>query len=222
MQTKHKAFITKTEGACLPHWTKEAGVYSVTFRLEDSLPATAREAILRYRQEFEATKAKIEAPTKGLRMSEEIVLHRLYSARIDALLDAGAGSCLMRDDRAARIVSNALHFFEGTRYRLVAWAVMPNHVHVVFAPISGHSLDAILQSWKGFTTHKINGLFGRSGRLWQKESYDHLVRGQEDLDHHVGYVLNNPVAAGLKDWPWVGRLNASTFDILTTEARASI
>jgi REP element-mobilizing transposase RayT len=187
-------------------------------RVPVSLPAEAREAISRCRRDFEATRAKIDAPTRGLRMVEEILLHRIYSARLDAMLDAGAGTCLMREDRVAKIVADALHFFEGQRYRLIAWAVMPNHVHVVVAPRGGRSLAEILLSWKGFTGQEINRAVGRTGPLWQKESYDHLVRGQEDLDHHVAYVLANPLAAGLKHWRWAGRVSSSTFVQLTEDA----
>jgi (E)-4-hydroxy-3-methylbut-2-enyl-diphosphate synthase len=81
---------------------------------------------------------------------------------------------------------------------------MPNHVHAVLRPAEGELLEKILHSWKSFTAHEINRRLGTSGAVWQKESYDHLVRDGEDLRNQVGYVMRNPVKAGLGDWEWVG------------------
>ncbi len=81
---------------------------------------------------------------------------------------------------------------------------MPNHVHVVLTPLPGFALSSILHSWKSFTAKAINKHLGRSGTVWQAESYDHLVRNRADLMHHVFYTRENPQRAGLKDWPWVG------------------
>ncbi len=138
-------------------------------------------------------------------LAREITLWRVFSHRMDAMLDAGAGSCVMRDPRIADLVEGALRFFDGDRYILHAWAVMPNHAHVVFTPLRDHALDEVLKSWKGFTSRETNRLLNREGMLWQKESHDHLVRNQEDFDHHLEYTLKNPAAAGLTNWRWVGR-----------------
>ncbi len=82
---------------------------------------------------------------------------------------------------------------------------MPNHVHVVLTPGEGHELSRILHSWKSFTANRINVLLGRSGRLWQEESFDHVIRSEEDLVKFIDYTENNPVVAGLcglpDDWP---------------------
>ena len=110
----------------------------------------------------------------------------------------------MRRAEVAEVVANALRHFDGKRYRLLAWCVMPNHVHAVLQPMGDHDLPAILHSWKSFTAHAINKLLGRSGPVWQSEYYDHLVRDQQDLIHHVAYVRENPVVAGLRGWKWVG------------------
>lgn len=120
------------------------------------------------------------------------------------MLNRNHGECLLRNESAAQIVANALKNFEGKRYALHAWCVMPNHVHVIFRPHEGFSLTGVLHSWKSFTAHAINKLLGRSGGLWQQESYDHLIRDQADLEHHINYVRNNPAKAGLKNWKWVG------------------
>lgn len=81
---------------------------------------------------------------------------------------------------------------------------MPNHVHTLLRPETGHGLPDILQSWKSFTAKKINKLFGQTGRLWMPEWYDHLVRDREELLRFANYTMDNPKRAGLTNWPWVG------------------
>ena len=93
-------------------------------------------------------------------------------------------------------------------YDLPAWCVMPNHVHVVVRPREGHRLADILHSWKSFTATRINRLLGRTGRQWQREYYDHLIRDEREFGRIIQYILQNPAKAGLKHWPWVGMREA--------------
>ena len=88
-------------------------------------------------------------------------------------------------------------------YRLVAWCVMPNHVHVVCRLLPGQELAAVLQSWKSYTARKANGILERSGNFWQREYYHRLIRDEEEFARAVRYVVSNPDRAGLKDWKWV-------------------
>jgi REP element-mobilizing transposase RayT len=125
------------------------------------------------------------------------------SAAIDGALDAGHGACWMTRPEIATLVVCAFQRFDGERYQLSAWCVMPNHVHVVIRPHAGHSLSKILQSWKGSTAYEANHRIGRSGTFWQREAYDHLIRDEAEFHHAVQYVLNNPTKAGLRDWPWI-------------------
>lgn len=81
---------------------------------------------------------------------------------------------------------------------------MPNHVHAVVRPGS-HDLSSILHTWKSFTASEANRSLGRSGEFWQKESYDHIVRDESELERTVRYVVENPVNAGLADWRWTWR-----------------
>ena len=117
-----------------------------------------------------------------------------------------AGSCILRRPDIARIVQDALLHFEGQRYHLCAWCIMPNHVHVVLQPLAGHELQDILHSWKSFTATKINRLLHRQGALWERESFNHLIRRAEHVERFVYYTEHNPVAAGFtaapKDWPF--------------------
>ncbi|MBK8206938.1 MAG: transposase [Planctomycetes bacterium] len=187
-------------GANLPHWTAEGATYSVTFRLADSIPASAVE---RLQAELADLKARIERGGEVV-LSEQIKLARLQSEAVDDLLNSGQGECLMNQPAIAAIVAGALKHFDGQRYRLIAWCVMPNHVHVVFAPMGVHGLSEILHTWKSFTANQINKQLGRSGTVWQSESYDHLIRDRADLMHHVFYARENQVKAGLNNWPWTG------------------
>ncbi|MCC6321347.1 MAG: transposase [Phycisphaerales bacterium] len=193
--------IDKRHGAYLPHWTRDGATYSATFRLVDSLPVSV---LAGYVQEREGIVARAAANGRELSALERARLDELHSERIEAYLDSGAGACWLRDERVAELVQGALMHFEGVRYEVFAWCVMPNHVHAVFRPREGFGLSAILHSWKGFTSSEANKLLGRTGAFWQPESYDHLIRDEEEFAHAVRYVLENPAKAGLRDWQWVG------------------
>jgi len=193
--------IEKRQGSYLPHWTADGAMYSVTFRLADSLPRGVLEGFLRER---EAIMKRAEAAGRCLTAQEEQRLEQLFSEKVERFLDAGYGACVLRDDRVALLVRDAMAHFDGERYDVLAWCVMPNHVHVVVRPRAGHDLSDILHSWKSFTGNRINRLLGRRGVLWQPESFDHLIRDGEDFEHTAAYVLGNPEAAGLQDWRWRG------------------
>lgn len=112
----------------------------------------------------------------------------------------------MPDERpeGAEVVQRALLHFDGERYRLHAWAIMPNHVHAVVEPLPSHELSKILHSWKSYTAHEVNRLLMRSGEVWMKESYDHIIRSEASYHRTVQYLLDNPGNAGLTGWTWVG------------------
>lgn len=193
--------ILKRVGAYLPHWEKDGGSYSVTFRLFDSLPQCVLNNLVAEREQFFAAAKKRQCPLSEF---EEARLQYLFSEKIDAYIDAGYGFCWMKDPVIARLVADAIRFFDGTRYLLYAWCVMPNHVHVVMKPVFHYTLPNILHSWKSFTARQANQWLKRSGSFWQPEYYDHLIRSEEDFRHSINYVLGNPQKAGLKHWPWIG------------------
>lgn len=145
----------------LPHWERDEAAYFVTFRLFDSLPAVALERI------------KQTKPGGA------------YADRLDAYLDRGSGAAFLKHPRIAKLVVDALRHFDGVGYRLHAWCVMPNHVHVVFSALPARTpalrLSSIIQSWKSYTA---------------KEA--------------IEYAIYNPVKSGLcerwEDWPGTGLL----------------
>ena len=183
---------------------REGGTYFVTFRQAGTLP---KEVLLRFKQERDAMLAQAEAARRPLTWHEQEELFRWYSDRVDKYLDAGHGLCHLRDPALADLVAGAIRFFEGRRYELRAWVVMPNHAHAVVWPMPGHVLSDILHSWKSFTSHEINQrLAAKVSPFWQSESYEHLIRDDEDLHRCCHYTLMNPVNARLcarpEDWKW--------------------
>jgi len=120
-----------------------------------------------------------------------------YYRRIEEYLDKGSGKAWLRDRRVALIVQDALLHFDGERYRLYAWVIMPNHVHVLVRPLNGHDLAEVVQSWKSFTAHRSNRLLGLNGHFWQKEYFDRYVRNERYFAAAVSYIERNPVKAGL-------------------------
>jgi len=199
--TESTETIHKRQGAKLPHWTTPNGIYAVTFRLVDSVPADIADKM---RQERESIVANAAAAGRDVSVVEQQRLQRLYSEQLEALLHAGHGECWLARDDVASLAASSLNHFDGTRYRLYAWVVMPNHVHVVVSPLQEHTLPSVLHSWKRHIALEANKRLGRSGTFWQAESYDHLIRDAADLSNQIEYVLQNPVQAGLANWKWVG------------------
>ncbi|KAF0182909.1 MAG: hypothetical protein FD124_184 [Alphaproteobacteria bacterium] len=119
----------------------------------------------------------------------------------DDQLDLGAGSCVLRDPACARFVEDVLLHADGERYHLIAWCVMPNHVHVVFEQMAGHLLGDVVQEWKSVSAHRINRSLRRHGALWRREYFDRYMRDDGHLSATVKYVEMNPVKAGLAPEP---------------------
>jgi REP element-mobilizing transposase RayT len=188
----------------LPHLKREGGAYFASFRQAGTLP---RDVLRRFKLEREAITRQAEATKRPLTWHEQEELFRWYSNRVDNYLDAGHGVCHLRRPELAGVVADAIRHFDSQRYELRAWVVMPNHAHVVVWPMPGHTLSDILHSWKSFTAHEINKLLPEKVvPFWQSESYDHLVRDDEDMQRCCHYTWMNPVNASLcarpEDWPW--------------------
>ncbi|HEX6777965.1 MAG TPA: transposase, partial [Ktedonobacterales bacterium] len=185
--------------ARLPHWEQKGATYFVTFRLADALPA---QTLLAFEAERAALLKQQESPHE-LSADEKKRLDELLSERIQGYLDTGAGACHLANPVIANIVANALRHFNGTRYQLFCWCIMPNHVHVIVRPLDSHTLVNILHSWKSFTALEANRLLGSKGDFWQREYYDHFIRDEQDFQRLVEYVVNNPIKARLENWQWV-------------------
>lgn len=168
----------------LPHFDKPGMIQFITFRLSDAVP----DLLLR------EWKALLELPDE-----------RERRIQLEAFLDRGYGACHLRDPRVATVVQEALLFFDRERYRLLAWIIMPNHVHAL-VEVAQTPMSKILSSWKTFTAKQANRILGRTGTFWQTEYFDRHIRDEEHFRKAVHYIEWNPVKAHLvkspQEWQW--------------------
>lgn len=172
----------RTKGK-LPHFDLPGLYQFVTFRLADALPQAAISSIRR-------------AAHTG---SEE------FSEEMDGHLDSGYGACWLARPEIAAIVNEALLYFDGRRYEMFHWVVMPNHVHAMFRVQPGHPLPEVIHSWKSFTANAANKRLGRSGDFYQHGYFDRMIRDEDHFYLTAHYIEDNPVKAGLcrtpEEWP---------------------
>lgn len=175
----------------LPHWQQGSSWVFVTWRLHDSIP---KQKLVQWMATRERWLQQHLTPWDEQTAAE---YHQRFAQQIDDWLDQGIGSCVLKNSVNARIVADSLRHFDGERYEMGTFVVMPNHVHVLFRPLGGHLLSNIVKSWKGFSARKINALTGESGAVWQADYWDQLIRN--DLHYHtvVTYIRENPAKAQL-------------------------
>ena len=201
----------------LPHWAQAGTLCFLTWRTNDSLPAAAWQGILHERNEAlrrfgvdpEAANSRRELATwatlsescrkqiANLPAKERAKLHWLLFAAADSASDRDLGACVLRRPELARIVGDALLAFDGDRYVVTDFVVMPNHVHVLAAFADENCLVTQPAAWKRFTARKINETLGRTGRFWQVEQFDHLVRCEAEFVQIRDYIAENPIKARL-------------------------
>ncbi len=173
----------------LPHFDGIAIPQFITIHLADAIP---KKVIDRWREEL-----------KSLRYEEERIL---LQRRIERYLDVGYAEALLKHANVATMVQNSLLKFDGDRYRLFAWVVMPNHVHTLMTRFAGFELKNIFHSLKSYTAHEANKMLHRSGQFWLEDYFDRYIRNAEQFQKTVQYIENNPVKARLckkaSDWPF--------------------
>ena len=201
----------------LPHYQPSDATFFITFRLAGSLPG---EVIARLREEHMQNEKLLQKIRDAKERKRKLAVQRKqYFGRVDELLDkAVEGPYWLKDERVAEVITDAIHFRDGKDYELIAYCIMPNHVHLVFHvghverngislkrdtvslykqnTDSRYTVTSILQSLKRYTALKANKILNRAGAFWQHESYDHVVRDEKELERIIAYVLNNPVKAG--------------------------
>jgi putative transposase len=166
----------------LPHFHPENAYLFLTWRLWGSLPS--------------GTDSSVYASAGHAFLAQDRALDRRAS-----------GPLWLKDPRIADLVARAIVIGEGDRrfYELVAWVVMPNHVHLLILP---RVAVAILMRWlKGSTARRANQILARTGQpFWQDESYDHYLRDVRQMERTIAYIEENPVSAGLapspEKWSW--------------------
>ncbi len=180
----------------LPHWRQEGATYFVTFRLADALP---REKL----DDLKYTKLLWEQKNPSPTDQDWQTYARTVLRKTERWLDEGYGSCCLKSPESSGIVASSLHHFEGSRYSLFSYVMMPNHVHLVVCPMQSHKLEAIIKSWKRFTATRINQHEEQSGSLWQEEYFDRIVRDVAHLRRILKYIQMNPQKAGVSAQAWL-------------------
>ncbi len=168
----------------LPHFDSDDAIQSLNFRLFDAMPMPLIEE---WRRQLGWCKYLDQNDPKA------VALRR----RIETYEDVGWGACFLSDPGIAKLIEDALLHFDGERYHLLAWCVMPNHVHSLFEMIAGRSLGGILHSWRSYTAKEANRILGRSGQFWDEDYFDRYIRDQDHLKNAINYIEQNPVKAGL-------------------------
>lgn len=176
----------------LPHWAANSTIIFITYRLADSMPADKLRQWQFERDEW----LRLHPEPWDVATAGEY--YDTFPARFDEWLDAGYGSCILaREDCRRVVVENLLHF-NGGRYKLHAFVVMPNHVHVLVEIANREELPKIVHGWKSYTAKRMNEVVGGSGGVWQREYFDRLIRNAEHYTRTVEYIRKNArVAEGL-------------------------
>jgi len=176
----------------LPHYDGGEINQFITVHLGDALP----------KKVIDRWKLELKDETDDERKKE------LYW-RTEKYIDQGYGECYLRLESVAIIVREALMHFEGERYTLISWVIMPNHIHFLLRPMAGMRLEDIIHSIKSFSALKANRLLKRTGKFWQEEYFDRYIRDYNHFESVVSYIEWNPVKAGLcqkpEDWPFSSR-----------------
>jgi REP element-mobilizing transposase RayT len=171
----------------LPHFDQDGFTQFVTFRLADSVP---QNVLKRWQLDLE----------NGSITDADL------RRRIERYLDQNYGEGWLRRPLIGKLVEEALLKWDGERYRLIAWVIMPNHVHLLLSPMEHHRVAGIMHSIKSYTSHEAIKILKRTGHFWAKEYYDCYIRDQRHFASTIAYIENNPVKARLcsspKEWPF--------------------
>jgi len=174
----------------LPHWQPSGAEYFVTFRLAGSLP---KEAVAKIKN----LKKQLRESYRELKPSK---IERSIFQKYEKLLENDEHGPLWLQNKAiAHLVAKSIKY---KQFNLYAYCIMPNNVHLVFRHLrnegkTDYLITKILASLKRYTAKKANKLLDRQGQFWQHESFDRVIRNQEELESTIRYVLNNPVKANL-------------------------
>jgi putative transposase len=187
----------------LPHWYQPGVTYFITFRTEDSIPTALADDWRRRREDWltahglDPDSVDWSARLRGLPAERQREFHATFSREFLEYIDRGYGQCVLKRPELAEAVARSFRHFDGQRYHLGDFVVMPNHVHVLVCLLGDTELESLCYSWKKFTAGAINRVLGRKGRFWQEESFDHLVRTPEQFDYLRRYIANNSRYAAL-------------------------
>jgi len=193
----------------LPHYQPENGIFFITTRLAFTLPGIVLNELKEKKEMFEKAFKNVNKKDAKEFIQE---FHKSYFVKFDEFLDKYNKSPMwLCKLEVAKIIEENLHYWNGKRYLLFAYCIMPNHVHMMLKPLKTsddvyESLTRIMFGMKSYTANECNKVLHRIGQFWHHESYDHFVRDTEELEREIDYIVKNPVKAGLvpnwQDWKY--------------------
>ena len=186
----------------LPHWSQPGVITFITWRTDDSLPQPVISRLVAERNRWLRLHGINPISDWRITVAELPAAQRLeFRKSVDTAwhseLDNGHGRCVLRRPELAAIVRDSLQKFDGDRYFLTDFVVMPNHVHLLAAFSQEDAILSQSESWKRFMATNINRLLGQKGRFWQQDGFDHLVRTEEQFQALRRYIEENPQKAKL-------------------------
>lgn len=177
----------------VPHFNFDGAIQFVTYGLADS-------DLLRRQRSGQQSAAT------GLRGGAPVIRARNSLTR----REAAYGSCVLRHEISATVVIENFQHHEPEKYRLLAWVVMPTHVHVLLQPTPEYTVGRIVQLWKTYTGHVLSPLYPAAlvkNSFWQADYWDRYIRDEAHLATTIRYIRMNPVKAGLvrtpSEWPYL-------------------
>ena len=174
----------------LPHIYIPNSTYFITFRLKGSIPQTQLKKLIAWKKSLKQANSNAE------KYKQDLILFGKY----DKLLHNNRKNNYLINPIIAKIVASQMHKYDNKEYTLICYSIMPNHVHVVFSLLeNSKTIDKIMQTIKRVSAYQANKILGKGGSFWQSESYDHIVRDDNELQRIVNYTLYNPVKAKLAD-----------------------
>lgn len=189
----------------LPHWEQAGVMCFITWRTIDSIPAATirrwrveRAAWLR-RHEINPLAENWRELLRLLPRADRREYHEHFTSAWMQKLDECFGACVLKRPELSKIVAESLLQFDGQKYVVSEFVIMPNHVHVLAQFEAERQLKRQCRAWKHYTAFEINQHLTATGRFWQVESFDHLVRSPEQFEYLRNYIVRNPVVAGLRD-----------------------
>lgn len=163
----------------LPHMYREDAIYSITYRLADSIPKNLID-------DYWVTKKQL------LKENRALETKNLYYEKLDQYLDhKNDGPMFLENTEAKKIVTSSIFFFEDKYYKIICFCIMSNHVHLIINTLHfpKKAIGDILGSIKKYSAKHINKYLGCQGTFWQSESYDHIIKSRNELADTISYVI---------------------------------
>ncbi len=186
-----------------PHYQFRDSIVFITWRLAGTLPSH----ILKLFQQL-TSENDDKARTCELRRikQENVRLFRLYQDYDLELAKWSAPGFSLNEDRFAKIITGAFHYYDSKKYELHSYCVMSNHVHLLIRALpnengSIYHISEIIRLLKSYTAHEIDKTINQTGQLWDAFHFDRIIRDERNYANVINYIMYNPVTAGLVDSP---------------------